>query len=232
MQMDFMNNQLEQIIYWFKNYQGNSKRLALWIKEYSHPLRVIGGIFFILALVAGLFWIAGKEIEPVAFLLGLLSSLFLASPSIAEYILPERKLVKDMTFEEILDFIPTTDAKNDWKGISKDWSSEMFLKEDPRLRFRAKFIDDGIQNEKFIEPWANCHPNSSATGYWYDLHYDGAFLDRIILVAVDGANATLPPPDFKSKKIKLYNYRVAQIHDTLDNLDEYIKRSKLEVEHS
>lgn len=227
-----MNNQLEKIINWFKNYQENSKRSALWIKEYAHPLRVIGGGFFILALMAGLFWIAGNEIEPIAFLLGLLSSLFLASPSIAEYILPERKPIKDMTFEEILDFIPTTNAKNDWKGISKDWSSEMFLKEDPRLRFRAKFIDDGVQNENFIEQWANCHPDSSATGYWYELYYDGAFLDRIILVAVDGARASLPPPDFKSKKIKLYNYRVAQIHDTLDNLDEYIERSKLEVEHS
>ena len=37
---------------------------------------------------------------------------------------------------------------------------------------------------------------------------------------------------FKTKKIKLYNYRVAQIHDTLDSLDEYIARSNLEVEYS
>ncbi|WP_417533148.1 hypothetical protein [Marinobacterium stanieri] len=207
-------------------------KVALWIKEYRHALRVIGGIFFCLALLAGLFWIGGKEIEPVAFVLGLLSSLFFASPSVAEYILPDRKPVKEMTFDEILDFIPETDPESDWYGISRDWSSEYFLREDPRLRFRAKFGDEGIQCEDFKEDWANCHPNSKATGYWYDLYYDGAFLDRIILVAVDGARTMLPTPDFKSRKIKLYNYRVAQIHDSTKSLDDYIRRSNLEVENS
>jgi len=210
----------------------NLNKSALWIKEYAHPLRVLGGIFFALALVAGLFWMGGKEVEPLAFVLGLLSSLFFASPSVAEYILPNRKPVKEMTFDEILDFIPTTDPQNDWYGISRDWSSERFLKEDPRLRFRAKFGEDGIQCQDFREGWANRHPDRSATGYWYDLYYDGAFLDRIILVAVDGARAMIPPPDFKSGKIKIYNYRVAQIHDSLNTLDEYIRRSGLDVEHS
>lgn len=207
-------------------------KMALWIKEYRHPLRVLGGIFFALALIAGMFWIGGMDIEPVAFILGLLSSLFLASPSIAEYLLPDRKPVKEMTFDEILDFIPTTDPESDWYGISRDWSSERFLKEDPRLRFRAKFDDNGIQCEDFKEDWANCHPNTKATGYWYDLYYDGAFLDRTILVSVDGGRAMLPPPDFKSGKINFYNYRVAQIHDSTSSLDEYIQRSSLEVENS
>ncbi len=205
---------------------------ALWIKEYAHALRVLGGIFFVLALIAGLFWMGGKEIEPLAFVLDLISSLLFASPSVAEYILPNRKPVKEMTFGEIIEFIPTTDPKEDWYGISRDWSSERFLKEDPRLRFRANFSEEGIQCEDFKEDWANCHPDSRAIGYWYDLYYDGAFLDRIILVAVDGARAMVPPPDFTTKKIKLYNYRVAQIHDSIGMLDEYIERSKLEVEHS
>jgi hypothetical protein len=213
----------------------NNKKLyltAIWIKKYSHPIRVFGGVFFLLALVAGLFWMTGKEIEPLAFVLGLLSSAFFAAPSVAEYIAPNRKPIRDMTFDEILEFIPTTDAKNDWYGISKDWSSEMFLKEDPRLRFRARFDEDGTQNEDFKEPWANCHPDSHATGYWYDLYYDGAFIDRIILVSVDGGRASLPTPDFKTGKVKLYNYRVAQIHDTINTLDDYMKRSKLSVENS
>lgn len=210
----------------------NWKIIFLWIKEYKHPLRVIGGAFFVLALIAGLIWIAGKDIEPIAFVLGLLSSLFLGSPSIAEYFLPDRKPVKNMTFEEILEFIPSTDTEKDWHGISTDWISEYFLKEDPRLRFRSKFIDEGVQNDDFIESWANSHPNPKATGYWCSLYYDGAFLDRIILVAVDGGKAMLPPPDYKTGKISLYNYQVAKIHDSINNLDEYIKRSKLEVKNS
>ncbi|GGA81337.1 hypothetical protein GCM10011369_24120 [Neiella marina] len=175
---------------------------------------------------------AGKDIEPVAFVLGLLSSLFLASPSIAEYFLPERKPVKNMTFEEILSFIPTTNAKEDWHGISTDWISERFLKEDPRLRFRAKYTDDGIQNNDFKEQWANRHPDNRAVGYWYDLYYDGAFLDRIILVSVDGGRASLPPPEFSSGKVSLYKYHVAKIHDTLGTVDQYLGRSKLELENS
>lgn len=207
-------------------------KVALWVKEYSHALRVLGGVFFVFALISGLFWIGGLEIEPVAFVLGLISSLLLASPSIAEYIQPNRKPVREMTFDEILEFIQTTDPKSDWYGISREWASERFLKEDPRLRFRAKFDEDGIQCEDFREDWANCHPDSRATGYWFDLYYDGAFIDRIILVAVDGARAMMPLPNLNTKKIKKYNYIVAQIHDSIGSLDEYIQRSGLEVEHS
>jgi hypothetical protein len=209
-----------------------TKTVCLWIKEYKHALRVIGGCFFGLALLAGVFWTAGMNIEPVAFILSLLSSLFLASPSIAEYFLPDRKPVRNMTFEEILEFIQTTDPVADWHGITMRRASERFLKEDPRLRFRAKFIDDGIQNKDFKEDWANCHPDSRATGYWYELYYDGAFLDRIILVSVDGGRADIPPPDSKTGKIRRYNYHIAKIHDTLGTLDEYIRRSGLEVDNS
>lgn len=208
------------------------KPIWLWIKKYKHPLRVLGGVFFGMALLAAFFWISGFDIEPVAFSLGMMSSLFLASPSIAEYFLPDRKPVRDMTFEEILDFIPKTNASEDWHGISREWASERFLKEDPRLRFRAKFIDDGIQCEDFTEDWANRHPDKKATGYWYELYYDGAFLDRFILVSVDGGRADIPPPNLQTKEISQFNYHVAKIHDTLNTLDEYIKRSGLSVKDS
>jgi predicted phage tail protein len=56
----------------------------LWIKQYQHSLRVFGGVFGA-ALIAAFFWMSGFDIEPIAFALGMLSSLFLASPSVAEY---------------------------------------------------------------------------------------------------------------------------------------------------
>lgn len=64
---------------------------ALWIKEYAHALRVIGGIIFVLALISGIIWAFGADIEPIAFIFCLLSSLLFASPSVAQYILPDRK---------------------------------------------------------------------------------------------------------------------------------------------
>ena len=208
------------------------EKVCLWIKEYRHALRVTGGLLFAAAFLAGIFWMAGWEIEPTAFTLGMLSSLFLASPSIAEYFLPERKPVREMTFEEILEFIPTTHPTNDWHGINTDWIGERFLKEDPRLRFSAKFIDDGIQNSNFKDKWANRHPHEEATGYWYNLYYDGAFLDRIVMVSIDGGRAIVPCPDIKSGKIEPYNYFVGKLFDSLESLDEYIKRSDLEVNDS
>lgn len=202
---------------------------ALWVKEYKHPLRVLGGLFFVLAFLAGIIWVLGAEIEPIAFILGMLSSLFLASPSIAQYIVPDRKPVRDMTYEEILAFILTTDPKEDWHGASLQLASEYFLKEDPRLRFRAKHTEDGVQNENFRDEWANRHPDPNAAGYWHELYYDGNFIDRFILVAVDGARASVPPPDIETKMIEPLNYRVAQIFDVLGTLDEYIQRSGLQV---
>lgn len=202
---------------------------ATWIKDNKHALRMVGGLMFVLALIAGVIWAMGAEIEPVAFILGMLSSMFLASPSVAEYFVPDRKPVRHMSFDEILEFIQTTDPKNDWQGINTNHSSQYFLKEDPRLRFKTSHDEDGVQNPNFIEDWANCHPDSHAAGYYKDLYYDGEFIDRYILVAVDGAKALIPPPNFKTKKIDPLEYHIAKIFDILGTLDQYIKRSSLEV---
>jgi len=209
-----------------------AEAVCIWIKKYHHPIRVFGGLFFALAVLSGIVWALGYEIEPIAFLFSLLSSLCLASPSIAEYFYPSRKPIRDMTFDEILQFIPTTDPEKDWEGITKEWSSERFLKEDPRLRFRVKATEDGIQNDNFKERWANRHPDPHARGYWYELFYDGAFLDRIVIVSVDGARADIPCPDINTGKIKKYNYHVAKLFDVLGTLDEYIIRCGLELDDS
>jgi len=171
-----------------------------------------------------------ENIEPIAFTFGVISSAFLSLPSIAEYFYPERKPVSIMTFDEIIDFIPKTDFKEDWTGITRNWSSERFLKEDPRLRVRSKYTDDGIQNDNFLDPWANNHPNPKAVGYWIEVYYDGAFLDRVILVSVDGGRAMIPTPVGTTNKIHYYDYAIASIMDVKENVDEYISRSKLYVE--
>ena len=201
---------------------------CLWIKEYSHPIRVFGGILFILALVTGLVWIAGKDVEPVAFVLSLLSSLSFTFPSIAEYLYPDRKPVKQMSYDELLAFIPTTNYKDDWKGLSTHEASEFFLKEDPRLRFRTRYSEDGIQARDFREEWANCFLHPRATSYWHELYYDGSFIHRTILVSVDDGNALLPAPDVYSNKVHDFEYAVAKIHDVLGSVDIYLGKSGLQ----
>jgi hypothetical protein len=206
------------------------KSLALWVKGNAKAINVFAGIFFLLTFLSGLAWVAGANIEPVAFVLGLCSSSLFGLPHLAEFILPSRKPVKDMTHDELLAFVKSSHPKNDWKGVSKTWMSEVFLKEDPRLRFRAKHIEDGIQNEDYKDEWANRHPDPHAAGYWYDLYYDGNLIERFILVSVDGGRANLSPPNWQTGKIDMMGYKVAQIHDLLGMLDEYIKRSGLDVD--
>ena len=206
--------------------------IAVWIKENTHALRVIAGIFFVLALVTGLIWIAGKDVEPIAFVFGLISSLLFASPSIAEYILPNRKPVRYMDYDEILSFIKTTNAKTDWKFIKTNWAEEAFLKEDPRLRIRVRWDDEGVHVKDFKEPWANKHHDTTANSYWYDLSYDGALIERFILVSVDGARAELPLPDRNTLEVDPLIYKVAEIFDELNTLVEYMRRSGLSVKNT
>jgi len=208
------------------------KSIAVWIKEYAHALRVVGGVFFALALLAGIVWVMGKEVEPIAFLLGIISSLLLASPSIAEYLVPNRKPLRYIDYDEILEFILTTEAKNDWKWIKTNWAEEAFLKEDPRLRIRVRWDDKGKHNDNFTEGWANKYPDPSASSYWYDLSNDGALIERFILVSVDGARAELPVPDIGTLEVPSLRYKVAQIFDELNTLDEYMKRSGLTVRNT
>lgn len=203
------------------------KKSAIWVKQYAHVFKVIGGIFFILSLLAGIIWISGKEIEPIAFTFGLLSSLFFASPSVAEYIVPNRKPIRHMDFNEILEFILDTNPKEDWKIIENNWAEEAFLKEDPRLRIRCRYDDEGTHNENFQEPWANKHPDKHATSYWYNLSYDGSLIERYILVSVDGSRARLPLPNLSTLKVKPLPYKIAEIFDGLDSLEDYMQRSGL-----
>jgi len=140
--------------------------------------------------------------------------------------------LKEMSFDEMLAFIKTTSPTQDWYIISRNDITECFLKIDPRLRFKMKYSEDGIQNERFIQQWANIHPDPNASGYWCDLIYSGDFLKRIILVYVDGGRALLPVPEINTATISKDNYHVAKIFDQLGTLDEYIRKSNLSVSES
>ena len=212
----------------------NSKtiRLAIWVKKHDHSLREIGLVFFTLALFTGVIWITGKDVEPIAFVLGSISTLLFVSPSLARYVLPDRKPVRHMSYEEILDFITSSSPKQDWKWIETSRAEEAFLKEDPRLRIRVRYDEDGIHVNDFSESWATTFSNSTANGYWFDLSYDGALIERFILVSVDGGQAKLPMADKTTLEVDPLTYKVAQIFDEHNTLEEYMSRAGLSVKNS
>jgi hypothetical protein len=89
--------------------------------------------------------------------------------------------------------------------------------------------DEGLHVKGLNEPWATKRFDPSASSYWHELMYDGALIERFILVSVDGARADLPLPDRNSLEAEPLAYRVAPMFDRLNNLDEYMERAGLRV---
>jgi hypothetical protein len=141
-------------------------------------------------------------------------------------------LLQNPTHENILKTVLKSDAKADWVKSQTSHKQTMAYVRNPNLRFEMSDLPHGIQRENFKAPWANKHPDSSATGFWCDLHFGQTLIQRFILVGVDGIRAMLPPPTNADgipggTAIQPLPYQVAKIHDTLGTLDEYIQRSGL-----
>lgn len=203
--------------------------LAERIKRNEHPIREVALVFFILALFTGLVWLTGKDVEPIAFVLGSICTLLYVSPKLARYVQPDQKPVRYMSYDEILDFIALSDTKQDWKWIETNWAEEAFLKEDPRLRIRVRYDDTGIHIKDYTETWMKTFAKPKATSHWFDLSYDGALIDRFVLIAVDEGKAELPMPEPGTLEVDPLNFVVAQIFDQHDTLDEYMVRAGLTV---
>lgn len=207
------------------------KTSAMWIKEYTHPLKAIGGLFFVLAFLTGIIWAFGKDVEAIGFVFALLSSMFFSSPSVAEYIVPSRKPIRHMNLDEILQFIIETHPKNDWKLVHSKYTEEAFLKEDMRLRIRVRWDEEDRASRSFHEVWATNFPDSNATRDWYDLLYDGNLIERYMLISVDGGRAELPLPDLGTKEVGPCIFKIAQIFDASSTLNEYMRRAGLTLKN-
>ena len=208
------------------------KNFAIVIKENTKILSVIGFMFFITAVFFGILWIILPEknsLEPVIFVLGACSTIFFGLPQLSEFILPTRKSIRHMTYDELIQFIENTDPVNDWYSIDRELVDERFLKEDPRLRIMMKIIDDGIHTENFREEWANRHANPDAISYYYNILFDGNFIHRIILVSVDGSRVFLPMPNLQTMQAKAFDFKIAQIFNNLKLLEDYMRRSGISI---
>mgnify|MGYP006086853839 FL=1 len=203
------------------------KKPATYVKAKSRIFRIVGGLAVAVSALARLLGLSDGDTVYIFATLGVVLTII---PNIAEQVVPNPKPISHMTSDEIFQFIIGAHPKNDWGEVINDSVEERYLKKDPKLRFRVAFNQDGMHNENFQEVWANRHSDQRAVSYWYDLFYSGVLIQRTILVAVDGGRASIPMPDLKSKKIKTYEYKVAEIHDSLDSLNKYIQRSGLEVE--
>lgn len=136
--------------------------------------------------------------------------------------------------EEILRVVLESNSRDDWIRTQTQTRQTVSYRHNPNLRFEHSLLEDGFQNEHFREAWANRHPDPDAAGYWYDLLFGPTLIQRFILVGVDGVRALIPPPSQPDgtpggNTIQRLPLQVARIHDSMRTLDEYIRRSGLEV---
>ncbi len=211
---------------------GPLSRGALWVKENPYPPRLVGAAFFVITVIFGILWIAGRDVEPVTFALSLCSTFFFALPAIADLIV-NKKAISEMGYDELMLYIQNSDPKNDWKSISADKKEEFFCLHDTRLRVRHHSGEDGIQNDDFKENWANSFPDEHAYGLWYDIVYDGGCIRRFLIVAVDGFRAYLPCPSRPDHTITQLEDRIGKIIAMHDNrYEDYKQRAKITVKEN
>lgn len=208
-------------------------RIALFVKENAHFSRSLGGVFFLVCLVIGEFWVAGKDVEAVAYVFGLLSSIFLALPSIAEYVVPNRKPIRDMSSRELIEFLGGTSTEH-WRRFETNWAWEAYLDEDPRLRLTCRYDDYGKHCDNFAEEWATKVSHDPVQSYYYDFVYDRALIERFILVAVDGNRALIPLPKSRAVlKITQLQYVIGEIaNKKTEDFVDYLGRTGVQVEYT
>ena len=131
-----------------------------------------------------------------------------------------------MTYDELIGIVYGS-AKEDW--IFTDERGIYTYKRDLNIRIHRKDINHDF--DRFSgEDWATKHPDPTAYRVTYEIYYAASFVEEVLMVSVDGYRATLPLPDRNTLKVSRKDYQFAGIVDQLNTLDEYMRRSGLDVE--
>lgn len=130
-----------------------------------------------------------------------------------------------MKLDDVKDILATS-SQEDW--IIDDESGSFTYKNDLNLHIERAEYDT---YREFDETWATSHPDKHAVAVEYVVKYGTSFVDKKILVSVDGHRATLPlPKSINDLSVKASDVNFAKIVNIGDQVDEYLKRSRLQVE--
>lgn len=117
-------------------------------------------------------------------------------------------------------------SQDDW--IVDDESGSFTYKDDLNLHIsRAEFET----YRSFNEAWATSHPDPDARVVEYTVKYGSSFVEKHTLVKVDGFRATLPmPKSAQDLRVSAAEANFAKIVDVGGRVEEYLQRSRIEVE--
>lgn len=126
-----------------------------------------------------------------------------------------------------VDKILAKSSQDEW--IVDDETGNFTYKKDLSLRIERPPYED-YMDEKVEEPWATDNPDSNALAVEYIIKYNNSFVDRKVLVSVDGGRALLPyPKSVEELVVTEKSVNFAKLVSIVDRVDEYIRRSDFEV---
>ncbi|WP_124430076.1 hypothetical protein [Pseudomonas sp. R2-37-08W] len=121
--------------------------------------------------------------------------------------------------------ILATSPQDDW--VIDDESGSFTYKNDLNLHIERA---DYETYRDFDEPWAKSHPDPKAVAVEYVVKYGSSFVEKHMLVSVDGHRATLPmPKSMNDLRVRASDANFARIVDIGDRVDEYLQRSNIKV---
>jgi hypothetical protein len=86
--------------------------------------------------------------------------------------------------DRIIDVILKSGPRTDWHSNTRGSRTVTSYTGDANLRFEINCTRAGTQADDFQEPWANCHPDSRATGYWCQLFYGTSVIGQWVLALI------------------------------------------------
>ncbi len=158
-----------------------------------------------------------------------------------------------MTLNDLIQKICTS-TSNDWYSI--DTNGPLFkhrIKENGqsynidqhneyasfRLDLSITLAWDLVENENFVEPYANNNPDSHSKSMWLDVFYNGALVFRQMYILVDGGRAYLPTPTYNNGVYEVFKQQadfVYIINDiigiTREDYEGYLNRNNIIITNS
>ncbi len=130
-----------------------------------------------------------------------------------------------MKLDDVKDILAKS-SQDEW--IVDDESGSFTYKNDLNLHIDRA---DYKSYREFNEPWATSHPDKHAVAVEYVVKYGSSFVDKKMLVSVDGHRATLPlPKSMEDLSVTPSDVNFAKIVDVGNRVDEYLERSRIKVD--
>ena len=122
-----------------------------------------------------------------------------------------------MNYQDLMNIIEHS-TQADW--LHDDERGVWTYKHDLMIHFKKDGNEDeedeeGREERKFHEPWAQQFPDPAAYRVTYTIYYGNSFVQAVIAVAVDGFRTIIPLPRLRGDLvISQWQYRFGKILET------------------